>query len=200
MRAGKAYLSSLGTTGVLIASSLLLLAVVGALVAFDSWPGSATAEPQTVAISAQGAAGPERAGAVLAAAAPGPIERAAAQASFVPARRAVRAVGRSESGAATARAPTPLPGVSMVPAAAPPQQSGAAPADSAAAPAAPAGPGPAPTLDEGAELPALPHLGGAPVAGGAPQGGDRLTEVTGGAGGATGHLNPLRGATVRADR
>lgn len=36
MRAGKAYIASAGTTGVLIASAILLLVVVGALMAFDS--------------------------------------------------------------------------------------------------------------------------------------------------------------------
>ena len=38
MRATKAYIASLGTTGVLIASSLLLLALVSAIVAFRGWP------------------------------------------------------------------------------------------------------------------------------------------------------------------
>ena len=52
MRAGKAYISSLGTTGVLIASSLLLLAVVGAMLAFDRWPDNAAAETDVVAIAA----------------------------------------------------------------------------------------------------------------------------------------------------
>ena len=53
MRAGKAYISSLGTTGLLIASSLLLLMVVGAFVAFDSWPGQAAADPEVVSIAAE---------------------------------------------------------------------------------------------------------------------------------------------------
>ena len=35
MRAGKAYIASAGTTGVLIASAILLLVVVGSLMAFD---------------------------------------------------------------------------------------------------------------------------------------------------------------------
>ena len=51
MQARKAYISSLGTTGVLIASSLLLLAVVGALVAFDRWPNQAAADPLTVQVA-----------------------------------------------------------------------------------------------------------------------------------------------------
>src|SRR5258707_8578078 len=43
MRATKAYIASLGTTGVLLAASILMLAVVGALVAFDAWPGASVA-------------------------------------------------------------------------------------------------------------------------------------------------------------
>ena len=40
MRTSRAYLASLGTTGVLIASGILLLVVVSALVAFRGWPGA----------------------------------------------------------------------------------------------------------------------------------------------------------------
>jgi hypothetical protein len=45
MKATKAYIASLGTTGVLLAASLLMLAVVSAVVAFDRWPGSAVQNP-----------------------------------------------------------------------------------------------------------------------------------------------------------
>jgi hypothetical protein len=45
MRATKAYIASLGTTGVVLAASLLMLAVVSAVVAFDRWPGSAVQSP-----------------------------------------------------------------------------------------------------------------------------------------------------------
>jgi hypothetical protein len=41
MRATKAYIAGLGTTGILITCFLLLLAVGSALVAFDGWPGAA---------------------------------------------------------------------------------------------------------------------------------------------------------------
>src|SRR3954452_15830367 len=41
MRARIAYISSLGTTAILVAAALLMLALVGALVAFRGWPGSA---------------------------------------------------------------------------------------------------------------------------------------------------------------
>lgn len=39
LRASKAYIAGLGTTGVLLASSIALLFFVGALVGFDAWPG-----------------------------------------------------------------------------------------------------------------------------------------------------------------
>jgi hypothetical protein len=44
VRATRAYIASLGTTGVLIASSLLLLALVSAIVAFRGWPELEAAE------------------------------------------------------------------------------------------------------------------------------------------------------------
>src|SRR5437868_7132004 len=44
MRARVAYISSLGTTAILVAAALLMLAVVGALVAFKGWPGAANAD------------------------------------------------------------------------------------------------------------------------------------------------------------
>src|SRR3954452_91748 len=52
MKATKAYIASLGTTGVLLAASVLMLAVVSAVVAFDRWPGAGVASPiQTVALN-----------------------------------------------------------------------------------------------------------------------------------------------------
>ena len=39
MRARAAYISSLGTTGILVSSALFMLAMVSALVAFRGWPG-----------------------------------------------------------------------------------------------------------------------------------------------------------------
>jgi hypothetical protein len=44
MRASRAYIAGLGTTSVLVASALLLLAVVSALVAFRGWPGTGLTE------------------------------------------------------------------------------------------------------------------------------------------------------------
>jgi hypothetical protein len=40
MRATKAYIASLGTTGLLLAFSASLLVLVGTLFAFDAWPGA----------------------------------------------------------------------------------------------------------------------------------------------------------------
>ena len=40
MRAYRAYIAGVGTTGVLVASAVLLFAVVSTLVAFRGWPGS----------------------------------------------------------------------------------------------------------------------------------------------------------------
>src|SRR5438045_7217666 len=45
MKATKAYIASLGTTGVLLAASILMLAVVSAVVAFDRWPGAGAQAP-----------------------------------------------------------------------------------------------------------------------------------------------------------
>ena len=58
MNAGKAYITSLGTTGLLIASSLLLLTVVGTIVAFDRWPAGSPYGSETVAIGGAGDARP----------------------------------------------------------------------------------------------------------------------------------------------
>jgi hypothetical protein len=43
MSVSRAYITSLGTTAILVASSLLVLAVTSAIVAFDGWPGHASA-------------------------------------------------------------------------------------------------------------------------------------------------------------
>jgi hypothetical protein len=50
VKSGKAYISSLGTTGLLIASSVLLLLVVGTIVGFDRWPSELPGGVDTVAI------------------------------------------------------------------------------------------------------------------------------------------------------
>jgi hypothetical protein len=51
MKATKAYIASLGTTGVLLGASLLMLAVVSAVVAFDRWPdGTVSTRVQTLVL------------------------------------------------------------------------------------------------------------------------------------------------------
>jgi hypothetical protein len=52
MRATKAYIASLGTTGVLLGAALLMLAVVSAVVAFDRWPaGTVSTRVQTLVLN-----------------------------------------------------------------------------------------------------------------------------------------------------
>src|SRR5690242_16159408 len=56
MKATKAYIASLGTTGVLLAGSILMLAVVSAVVAFDRWPGGeVSTRVQTLVLDEQAA-------------------------------------------------------------------------------------------------------------------------------------------------
>ena len=58
MKATKAYIASLGTTGVLLGASILMLAVVSAVVAFDGWPnGRVSTRVQTLDISPNPEAG-----------------------------------------------------------------------------------------------------------------------------------------------
>jgi hypothetical protein len=45
MSVSRAYITSLWTTGILVASSLLVLALTSAIVAFDRWPGNAAGAP-----------------------------------------------------------------------------------------------------------------------------------------------------------
>jgi hypothetical protein len=59
MRARTAYISSLGITGLSIASSLSLLLVVGAIVAFDGWPTLRAETPTDMAIGLIRAPGAE---------------------------------------------------------------------------------------------------------------------------------------------
>lgn len=45
MQARAAYIRSFGTTGILVAAALLMLATVGALVAYDGWPDRTGGDP-----------------------------------------------------------------------------------------------------------------------------------------------------------
>ena len=97
MRADRAYIAGIGTTSVLVASALLLLAVVSTLVAFRGWPGTDVTED----IGNLVVGGPERQLAVE-----GP-ERVAAQAA--PAAGAVAETAAPGTAAAeSVPAPAPL--------------------------------------------------------------------------------------------
>jgi hypothetical protein len=107
MRARVAYISSLGTTAILVAAALLMLAVVGAIVAFRGWPGAANgAEVQPVPLTS-------------------PLTRASATLVAGRAGHGARALVRAGSATATGRSlstaglvkqvgPGPVPGVVKV--------------------------------------------------------------------------------------
>jgi hypothetical protein len=202
MRAGKAYLSSLGTTGVLIASSLLLLTVVGALVGFNRWPTQAAAEPDTVAIAPGGTPHAIRLRSGYLFVAPGAVRLAGTVSGSAAAPRATTrlaaATSSLQTGAATATAPAG-PGVSMQP----------APVGAPRPPAPPPAPAPAPAAepvradpsaaDPGADVPSPDGLGDIlPSGGTTPGDGGRLTEVAGEVQETTGSgpVTPLLGHVV----
>src|SRR2546423_10277821 len=75
MKRHRVTISALGTTGVLLAASLTMLALVSALVTFDAWPQRAGGEsPSDIAV--QGAPGARLVRAIQ----PSPAARAAARA------------------------------------------------------------------------------------------------------------------------
>ena len=108
MKAGKAYISSLGTTGLLIASSVLLLMVVGTLVAFDGWPSGSAGGAEEVAIGEAEPIRPARSASAERREARAERRRAAAErgrAARVRSRRAARtATGEREARGAPADA------------------------------------------------------------------------------------------------
>jgi hypothetical protein len=123
MKASRAYITSLGTTGLLLCFALLLLVVVSALTAFRGWPGQAAGGDDSAAVridSGREAAHVKRVRQTTAAATAS-TQRAAERAP-APARRA-RKAGNRDTGA--------VGGVSRQGAAAP------APAEPAQAPAEP---------------------------------------------------------------
>jgi hypothetical protein len=191
MRARKAYISSLGTTGVLIAAALVMLTIVGALVAFDRWPTHAIAEAETVPIARDSTDAIGRA-AVAHAARPTSALRLDAYRV-----RAIRGVARraggvdQRAGAALApgsRAADPV--ISDLPA---PDTATAPPAGSSA-PATPAsssnGPAPTPGAPDRPPLP-LPSGNLAPTAG------DGVAQLTGTLGDTVTSVSPSLGQTVR---
>ena len=191
MRAGKAYISSLGTTGLLIASSLLLLAVVGAFVAFDRWPDHAAADTQVVPIAgAPPAAEPETA----------PARPAGDRASAAQRKRLERALVRAARPGAQvvgvqiaadadslATAPAADPVVSDLPA----PDAAASPAAGRTPPAAPAGPQPpAPATGARPGLPEMDEVTAALPA-------DGVDGATGPLAGPVGQVSPDLGGTIR---
>lgn len=118
MKATKAYIASLGTTGVLLAASILMLAVVSAVVAFNAWPGAGVPnrvqtlvlaeKPAAIRVSTHSTAAPavpstHRAAAVSSAGARGPV---------APQRIAVQPL----SGGAGPHSNTPTPAAKPAPA------------------------------------------------------------------------------------
>lgn len=90
MRATRAYLASLGTTGLLVLSSVLLLVLGSAVVSFNGWPGgSGGGQPETVVVTAASAprsgGGPEEVATLAAPAAEAVAEAAPAPAAEAPA-------------------------------------------------------------------------------------------------------------------
>src|SRR5258705_11747983 len=83
MKATKAYIASLGTTGVLLAASILMLAVVSAVVAFDAWAGSHVSTPTQTLLLTEKAA-PIRVGANSTATSAPPAPRAASRVGAAP--------------------------------------------------------------------------------------------------------------------
>src|SRR2546423_15000708 len=80
MKRHRVTISALGTTGVLLAASLTMLALVSALVTFDAWPQRAGGEsPSDVAVQGAPAARP------VPAIPPSPAARPAARARAAPA-------------------------------------------------------------------------------------------------------------------
>jgi hypothetical protein len=108
MRATRAYIASLGTTSLLVASSFLLLAVGSAIVAFNGWPGAGVADDIESVIVDDGpgsrVSGPAQ---VAIDAAPAAAAVAAAPAPTAPAGGALGAA--PGGGGPVARAPLPAP-------------------------------------------------------------------------------------------
>jgi hypothetical protein len=162
MRARFAYISSLGTTAILVAAALLMLAVVSAIVAFRGWPGGSNhgGGVQSVPLAPGGAS--ERVALVrrTSSAARG-VERSAGARTA----GAISTAGLVKSGAT---GPRVVPGLVMVPVASSPmqpqpnspgrhqqQQPATDPAPERVAPDTPADPGPVPGAG-GQIIPPLP--------------------------------------------
>lgn len=123
MRARPAYISSLGTTAILVAAALLMLAVVSAIVAFRGWPGTATGSGGVHSVPLAPGTGAARAALVRrVATAPG-VERAKRSANRRPAA-AVKSAKLSTAGLVKGGPSEPrvVPGIVMEPAPGAPMQ------------------------------------------------------------------------------
>ena len=197
MSARRAYISSLGTTGLLVAAALSMLIVVGALVAFDRWPSHAVAEAEAVPIASDG---------------PDAIRRAAEPGVLAPSRGATAAPVVSAAGsndvlgdAAERAGHVEQSTTPAAPVAAPAVQDPVV-SDLPAPDAAPESPAPAPPARAPAstEPEAVPEPGEAtmpaielPPGPVDPTGGDGLAEATSGLGDTVGGLSPDLGQVVR---
>jgi hypothetical protein len=190
MTARKAYISSLGTTGLLVAAALAMLIVVGALVAFDRWPTQAIAEAESVPVTPGDATrvsetadrrtaaaadrGAHRAGVRSLAQVRGVLGQVAAQAGTV---------GRSAHVAPVVRDPVvsdlPAPDATADTAPTAPSTAAAQPA-----PATPSAPSPQSPKTPDINLPQAAAT-------------ESLAEVTGSLGDTAGTLSPELGQTVR---
>ena len=184
MRARVAYISSLGTTAILVAAALLMLAVVGAIVTFRGWPGSeAGAQVQPVPLTAPPAA--TRVALVRADSAPVPaVVRRLTSAAVPAASRSLSTAGLVKQVSAS----SVVPGIVLVPAGGSPMRGqGPQPPGQGGGPTTPGGPlpdpgsggGPLPPgggrFDPGGSVP-VPLPGGATVP---PSGTDGVTAAIG---------------------
>jgi hypothetical protein len=167
MRARFAYISSLGTTAILVAAALLMLAVVSAIVAYRGWPGDSghTGSVQAVPLAPGGA--PKRVALVRRTTVARGVERSG------PAKR-VTSPGRVAT-AGLVKAPATgrrtVPGLVMVPVASSPM---------AAQPSSPGRPTQAPPPQPAAQAPerTVPDQPAAPTGPAVPGTGGGLPIVT----------------------
>jgi hypothetical protein len=161
MRARVAYISSLGTTAILVAAALLMLAVVGALVAFHGWPGSANgAVVQPVPLGSGG----DRASTLIVrpVASTGRVVRVGSFSRLAASRARLSTAGlvkRAAPAVASGLVMDPVPAATMRPAS-PGSRGGSNPAP-AVTPAIgpPQGSGdPTPVGDPGGQLPGVPSV------------------------------------------
>jgi hypothetical protein len=159
MRARVAYISSLGTTAILVAAALLMLVLVGALVAFRGWPGRANgAVVHPVPLGP--AATPARAILVRPAASTKRIVRVGSFSRVAASRARLSTAGlvkRPTAPPVSGLVMTPAPAAPMTPASPSPPSAGPPPSPAPAAPAiappAPQDPGnPAPVGDPNGAL------------------------------------------------